>query len=127
MSSFLCQLRFVELYRQMVDEINTGGYELEFTLEMEKKITSAIADIKDYFQVVNDTRKKSSRPDTVTAIERTFCQMMGQARLLRLHRPFLFQGYRDSRYVSSAEASSKLTLTIHSRCILVSSVSRLPN
>ncbi|KAF9444653.1 hypothetical protein P691DRAFT_736145 [Macrolepiota fuliginosa MF-IS2] len=107
MSSFLCRLRFVDIYRQMVDEINSSGYELEAALDMEAKTSSAIGDIKEYFQVVNDTRRNSSRPSTVTSMERTFCQMMGQARLLQLHRPFLFQGYRDSHYVHSRDQCVK--------------------
>ncbi|KXN85054.1 hypothetical protein AN958_11727 [Leucoagaricus sp. SymC.cos] len=100
MSSFICRIRLFELHRQMVDEINCGGYELDFAQELDSKITTVIGEIKDYFQVTTDPQKYS-RPNHVTSMERTLCHMMAQTRLLRLHRPFLFRGCFDTRYTNS--------------------------
>ncbi len=104
MSSFLYRLRLVELRRQVVDEVNcSGGYGLEFALQMETKITDVLGDIESHFQATNDTPKQTGRSSDAMFIEKDLCQIMGQAWLLRLHRPFLVQGYRDTRYVGSSE------------------------
>jgi hypothetical protein len=111
MSSFLCRLRFVDLDRQVVDEINCGGYELEFAQEMDSKITSAMGEIKDFFQVPTDPQT-FSRSNQVTSLERTFCHLMAQTRILRLHRPFLFIGCYDDQYVSDISDRRACSLLI---------------
>lgn len=101
MSSFLCRLRFIELWRQMVDEVNyNGGYWPEFALQMETKITEVIGNIESYFQSTRDTRKQPHRTSDTMVMEKNLCQVMGQALLLQLHRPFLLKGYSDALYVS---------------------------
>ncbi|KAJ3575517.1 hypothetical protein NP233_g1052 [Leucocoprinus birnbaumii] len=100
MSSFLCRLRFIELHRQVIDEVNCGGYDLEYAQEMDSRLGIAIGEIKDYFQVTTDPQK-FSRSNQITCMERTLCHIMAQTRLLQLHRPFLFKGCYDDRYISS--------------------------
>ncbi|KAF5360715.1 hypothetical protein D9756_004474 [Leucocoprinus leucothites] len=100
MSSFLCRLRFVEHHRQIIDEVNCGGYEPEYAQTMDCKINNSIGEIKDYFQVTTDPQK-FSRSSQVTCMERSLCHIMAQTRLLSLHRPFLFRGCYDDRSTNS--------------------------
>lgn len=101
MSSFLCRLRFIDIQRQLVDESNRGGYDLDFVNDMEYKINNVISDLNDHFQMVLDSRKKPSRPNDARCSERTLCQIIGQGLILQLNRPFLFRSYHDKRYVSN--------------------------
>ncbi|EKM75494.1 hypothetical protein AGABI1DRAFT_132163 [Agaricus bisporus var. burnettii JB137-S8] len=101
MSSFLCRLRFIDIQRQLVDESNRGGYDLDFVNDMEYKINNVISDLNDHFQMVLDSRKKPSRPNDARCSERTLCQIIGQGLILQLNRPFLFRSYHDKRYVQA--------------------------
>jgi hypothetical protein len=101
MSSFLYRLRFIDLQRQVIDESNCGGYDLEFANDIESKINNVISDANDHFQMMIDSRKKTTRPSDVMFSERILCQIIGQGLILQLNRPFLFQSYHDNRYVSN--------------------------
>lgn len=126
MSSFLCRLRFIDLHRQVIDEINGGSYDLDFALDMDSRVNGVISEIKDYFQVATDSRKQFSRSNEMTSFERTICQMMAQERLLQLHRPFLFQSYHDSRYVSNdGYFANPVLIILYPRHKLVINVSEL--
>jgi hypothetical protein len=103
MSSFLYRLRFLELQRQIIDECNYGGYDLEFSNDMESKINNVISDLNDHFQNMIDSRKKTSRPSDIMFSERVLCQVVAQGLILQLNRPFLLRSYHDNRYVSKQE------------------------
>lgn len=94
MSFSLCRLRFVELYRQVVDNMQAPtGY--TFITEMDGKLSKSLEEVPNYFQA-------SSAPHRgVKGLELTLCMIMGETRRLRLHRPFLFRGYKDRRYVTN--------------------------
>lgn len=100
MSSFLYRLRLIELHRQVIDEINRGGYEPEYAQEMNTKITNAMGEIKDIFQVTTDPQKLT-RSNQATCIEKKICHIMTQGQLLQLHRPFLFRGCYDAHFAAS--------------------------
>lgn len=126
MSSFLCRLRLIELHRQVIDEINCGGYELDFAQEMNNKVITAMGEIKDHFQVSTDPQK-FTRSNQVTCMERKICHVMAQGQLLQLHRPFLFRGCYDDHFVSwSIIRTQSCVLTI-SRLPLASNVLNLHN
>ncbi|KAJ7431745.1 hypothetical protein B0H11DRAFT_1966449 [Mycena galericulata] len=91
MTFSLCRLRFVELYRQIFDNMQApAGY--GFVLEMDRKISSTILEVPSHFRGPDSTTK---------AFELTLALIMGETRRLRLHRPFLFRGYKDRKYVDS--------------------------
>ncbi|KAJ7665424.1 hypothetical protein DFH06DRAFT_1390944 [Mycena polygramma] len=93
MTFSLCRLRFVELYRQIVDNMQAPtGY--SFVLEMDRKISSTILETPSHF------RGPGPGP-AVKGFELTLALIMGETRRLRLHRPFLFRGYKDRKYVDS--------------------------
>ncbi|KAF8215783.1 fungal-specific transcription factor domain-containing protein [Mycena galopus ATCC 62051] len=87
----LCRLRFVELYRQIVDNTQAPtGY--GFVLDMDRKISCAILELPSHFL---------GPGPAVKGFELTLALIMGETRRLRLHRPFLFRGYKDPKYVES--------------------------
>jgi hypothetical protein len=87
MTLFLCRLRFVELYRQIVDN---QAADYGFVLEMDRKISITILELPSHFR---------GPGSAVKGFELTLALIMGETRRLRLHRPFLFRGYKDSKYV----------------------------
>ena len=127
MSSFLCRLRLIELHRQVIDEINCGGYELDYAQEMNNRIITAMGEIKDYFQVSTDPQK-FTRSNQVTCMERKICHIMAQGQLLQLHRPFLFRGCYDDHFVSwLIHRTQSCILTISLRPPLAFNVLNLHN
>ncbi|KAJ7109829.1 fungal-specific transcription factor domain-containing protein [Mycena epipterygia] len=93
MTFSLCRLRFVELYRQIVDNMQApAGY--GFVIEIDQKISQTILELPLNF------RGEFPGP-TVKSFELTLALIMGETRRLRLHRPFLFRGYKDRKYVDS--------------------------
>jgi hypothetical protein len=96
MTFSLCRLRFVELYRRTVDNMQSPtGY--TFVTEMDTELSRALSDVPVRFG------SSASNSGHVKGLELTLCLIMGETRRLRLHRPFLFQGYRDKRYTKSRE------------------------
>ncbi|KAJ6614995.1 hypothetical protein B0H10DRAFT_2042843 [Mycena sp. CBHHK59/15] len=92
MTFALCRLRFVELYRQIVDNMQAPtGY--SFVIEIDRKISSAILELPASF--------RGPRSAEVKGLELTLALIMGETRRLRLHRPFLFRGYKDRKFVDS--------------------------
>ncbi|KAJ7116836.1 fungal-specific transcription factor domain-containing protein [Mycena crocata] len=94
MTFSLCRLRFVELYRQIVDNMQApAGY--GFVIEIDRKISNTILELPGHFR---------GPGPAVKGFELTLALIMGETRRLRLHRPFLFRGYYGSdrsRYVDS--------------------------
>ncbi|KAJ6520200.1 fungal-specific transcription factor domain-containing protein [Mycena sanguinolenta] len=91
MTFSLCRLRFVELYRQIVDNMQAPtGY--AFVLDMDRKISRTILELPSHFL---------GPGPPVKGFELTLTLIMGETRRLRLHRPFLFRGYKDRKYADS--------------------------
>ncbi|KAJ3772304.1 fungal-specific transcription factor domain-containing protein [Lentinula raphanica] len=111
MTLSLTRFRFVGIYREIVDNMQSStGY--EFVTEIDAKIRKMQEDIPHYFQEhgVNTPDSSASpgpapyRPaQNVKQLELTLCLLMGETRQLRLHRPYLFKGYKDRRYSKSRE------------------------
>ncbi|KAF7347512.1 Nucleus protein [Mycena venus] len=96
MTFALCRFRFVEVYRQIVDNMQAPtGY--GFVLDIDRKISSMISELPKHFEF-------GPAPAPAVAIKKfelTLALIMGETRRLRLHRPFLFRGYKDRKYVDS--------------------------
>ncbi|KAJ7921327.1 fungal-specific transcription factor domain-containing protein [Mycena leptocephala] len=90
MTFSLRRLCFVEFYRQIVD--NKAPADYGFALEMDRKISITILELPSHFR---------GPGSAVKGFELTLALIMGETRRLRLHRPFLFRGYKDSKYVES--------------------------
>ncbi|KAK7435698.1 hypothetical protein VKT23_019531 [Stygiomarasmius scandens] len=106
------RFRFVELYRQIVDNMQSpspSGY--GFVLEMDAKLRKMQEDIPSYFQdnphgepgnILSKEQLLASAKG-VKGLELTLSLIMGETRQLRLHRPFLFRGYKDKRFAKSRD------------------------
>ncbi|KAJ7610886.1 fungal-specific transcription factor domain-containing protein [Roridomyces roridus] len=91
MTFSLCRLRFVELYRQILDNMQAPtGY--SFVIDMDRTISSTMADVPSHFNGAGAGTK---------TFELTLALIMGETRRLRLHRPYLFRGYKDRKYIDS--------------------------
>ncbi|KAJ6601447.1 fungal-specific transcription factor domain-containing protein [Mycena vulgaris] len=91
MTFSLCRLRFVELYRQIVDNMQApAGY--GFVIDIDRKISKTILELPAHFR---------GPGPAVKGFELTLALIMGETRRLRLHRPFLFRGYKERKYVDS--------------------------
>jgi hypothetical protein len=89
MTFSLCRRRFVELHRQIVDDMQAPrGY--SFVLEMNRKISSTILELPVCFR---------GPGPAVKGLELTLALIMGETCRLRLHRPFLFRGYKERKFV----------------------------
>ncbi|KAF9455930.1 fungal-specific transcription factor domain-containing protein [Collybia nuda] len=100
MTSLICRLRFVEMYRQVVDYMQAPtGY--TFITDMDLKISQFISELPSYFR--SSDREDRITPGSIKGLEMTLCLIMGETRRLRLHRPFLFRGYKERKYVKSRE------------------------
>ncbi|THU93548.1 hypothetical protein K435DRAFT_189601 [Dendrothele bispora CBS 962.96] len=101
--------RFVDLYRQIVDNMqspSSSGY--GFILEMDVKLRKMQEEVPLYFQDGSSGEALSKEQLLATAkgvkgLELTLSLIMGETRQLRLHRPFLFRGYKDKRFVKSRD------------------------
>lgn len=102
MTFFICRLRFVEMYRQIVDYMQspTSGY--TFITDMDLKISQFITELPSYFQSSDSSERVA--PESIKGLEMTLCLIMGETRRLRLHRPFLFRGYKERQFVSILRA-----------------------
>ncbi|KAG7091751.1 hypothetical protein E1B28_008152 [Marasmius oreades] len=156
MTYSLTRFRFVEIYRQIVDNMeNPTGY--GFIVETDARLRDMLeVDLPAMFQVGEhdqhgsgsavdmDTGCNTTSPSTPTSstssapasasasasassgvrtqtqtqtkqLEYTISLIMGETRRLRLHRPFLFRGYKDRKYGKSKEqciASARAVLNI---------------
>ncbi|CAK5264478.1 unnamed protein product [Mycena citricolor] len=63
-----------------------------FIVEMDSKISCALSELPTYFR---------GPGPAVKGFELTLALIMGETRRLRLHRPFLFRGYKDKKYMAS--------------------------
>ncbi|KAF9027330.1 hypothetical protein BDZ89DRAFT_1160859 [Hymenopellis radicata] len=98
MSFSLARIRFVSLYREIVDEMNSPtGTGYSFVTEMDGRLERKLEEVPLYFGL----GKAGMGVGGVKGLEVTLCLIMGETRRLRLHRPFLFRGYKDRRYTES--------------------------
>ncbi|KAF5358796.1 hypothetical protein D9758_008582 [Tetrapyrgos nigripes] len=105
------RFRFVDHYRQIVDNMQSpspSGY--GFILDMDAKLRKMQEDIPLYFQdpssPIGHVLPKEQLLATargVKGLELTLSLIMGETRQLRLHRPFLFRGYKDKRFEKSRD------------------------
>lgn len=96
MTFSLTRLRFVVLYREIVDEMQAPtGY--SFVGEMDKRLEEMLKGVPEHF-ITDDN--SLAVDEGVKGLELTLCLIMGETRRLRLHRPYLFRGYKDRKYVS---------------------------
>ena len=101
-------------YRRIVDHINaTRGHDpranYKVVQEMDSHIRMFLASLPVFF--------RASSVDTSTDVqetERIMIQLIGQTRLMRLHRPLLARGYRDPAFVRH-RAPASLTSQAQSR------------
>ncbi|PBK89251.1 hypothetical protein ARMGADRAFT_336462 [Armillaria gallica] len=99
MTFSLTRLRFVVLYREIVDEMQAPtGY--SFVGEMDKRLEEMLKGVPEHFITDDNSLAVDER---VKGLELTLCLIMGETRRLRLHRPYLFRGYKDRKYVKSRE------------------------
>ncbi|KAJ4480155.1 fungal-specific transcription factor domain-containing protein [Lentinula aciculospora] len=114
MTLSLTRFRFVGIYREIVDNMQSPtGY--DFVTEIDAKIRRMQEDVPRYFQEHDSTLESynSTSPPSapsryrpspnVKQLELTLCLLMGETRQLRLHRPYLFKGYKDRKYAKSRE------------------------
>lgn len=103
MTLSLTRFRFVEVYREIVDNMQEPqGY--EFVTRIDAKLRKMQEDIPRYFQESGPNNSTATTgapygPNDVKKLEMTLCLLMGETRQLRLHRPYLFRGYKDRKYV----------------------------
>ncbi|SJL03204.1 uncharacterized protein ARMOST_06551 [Armillaria ostoyae] len=99
MTFSLTRLRFVVLYREILDEMQAPtGY--SFVGEMDKRLEEMLKGVPEHF-ITDDN--SLAVDEGVKGLELTLCLIMGETRRLRLHRPYLFRGYKDRKYVKSRE------------------------
>jgi hypothetical protein len=147
MTFFLCRLRFVTYYREIVDHMNVPVAGYQFVLDMDKKLASSLdeflkvfngADVSESndhdpketdevatqragkrrrlngsllrYRMDDDEDEDDSTPTQfngdngrviVKDLELTLVLIMGETRRLRLHRPYLFRGYKDPKFAKS--------------------------
>ncbi|KAJ4501240.1 fungal-specific transcription factor domain-containing protein [Lentinula lateritia] len=109
MTLSLTRFRFVGIYREIVDNMQSPtGY--DFVTEIDAKIRKMQEEVPRYFEEYNlNTPDNSASPppynpaQNVKQLELTLCLLMGETRQLRLHRPYLFKGYKDRKYAKSRE------------------------
>ena len=116
----ICKLHFVSLYRELVDvgfmtrlqnahelmlytfsqhQIAHNPPSYPFILEMDTRIVRTLDTLPAFFrsapatETLNDAR----------IMECLLIQLIGESRLLRLHRPYLTRGYRERTYAPSKD------------------------
>lgn len=73
------------------------GY--SFVVEMDAKLSSALEAVPSFFEDAQTTS------GGVKGMELTLSLIMGETRRMRLHRPFLFRGYKEKRYVRTSSSA----------------------
>ncbi|KAK0446531.1 uncharacterized protein EV420DRAFT_1647964 [Desarmillaria tabescens] len=68
--------------------------------EMDKRLEEMLKGVPEHFITEN---KSPAVDEGVKELELTLSLIMGETRRLRLHRPYLFRGYKDRKYVKSRE------------------------
>lgn len=125
MSYLLCRLRFVLMcvwsparpadgprYRRIVDHVNaTRDHDLrthhKVAQEMDAHIRSFLETLPPFFRA---SSLDTSTDNSVQDVERIMIQLIGQTRLMRLHRPLLAKGYRDPAFVRRRRCLIALTI-----------------
>ncbi|KAF9254334.1 hypothetical protein L218DRAFT_968251 [Marasmius fiardii PR-910] len=119
MTYSLARFRFVEIYRQIVDNMeNPTGY--GFIVDTDARLRDMLeVDLPAMFQAQEGGSPLDTGPSLglkgIKGMEYTISVIMGETRRLRLHRPFLFRGYKDRKYGKSKEqciASARAVLNI---------------
>ncbi|KAF8998678.1 hypothetical protein BDQ17DRAFT_1283140 [Cyathus striatus] len=99
MTSFLCRLQIIDIYRQNIDNYSSSGY--GYVLEIDTKLTRSVSDLPQKFTL--PTSASSTYLEYMKSTDMTLCLILGEAYKLKIHRPFLFKAYRDKRYLKSRE------------------------
>ncbi|KAK1225842.1 hypothetical protein PQX77_011203 [Marasmius sp. AFHP31] len=117
MTYSLTRFRFVEIYRQIVDNMeNPTGY--GFIVDTDARLRDMLeVELPASFQVQEGSPKEAAAHSLrgVKRMEYNIALIMGETRRMRLHRPFLFRGYKDRKYSKSKEqciASARAVLEI---------------
>ena len=79
---------------------------------MDQQLSTFLSGLPPYFKA---PRSSADTQDNVQDAERILIQLTAQTRILRLHRPYLSRGYRESEYAKSKEkcvASAKAILKL---------------
>ncbi|KAL0569118.1 hypothetical protein V5O48_012854 [Marasmius crinis-equi] len=119
MTFSLTRFRFVEVYREIVDNnnlntmyalypelgsANARGY--SFVLETDARLAAMLDRIPSQFQHTESSiRQHPIKQETmgVQEMETLLALIMGETRRMRLHRPYLYRGYNDRKYARSTE------------------------
>ena len=87
-------------YRRIVDHINATSHDVranqKVVQEMDAHIRSFLGSLPAFFRA---SSLDTSTDNSVQDVERIMIQLIGQTRLMRLHRPLLAKGYRDPAFV----------------------------
>ena len=99
MTFSLARFRFVEIHRQSIDLLtNPTSASYASIISVDAKLRQEIEAIPASFQVAGSMGfllEKDTR-----GLEILSALVMGVTWRMRLHRPFLSQGFKDRRYVS---------------------------
>ncbi|KAL0574523.1 hypothetical protein V5O48_007438 [Marasmius crinis-equi] len=105
MTYSLTRFRFVEIYRQIVDNMeNPMGY--GFIVDTDLRLQEMLeVEVPVCFQMQDHSMKDQQGHSLrgYKGMEYAVSLIMGETRRLRLHRPFLFRGYKDRNYSKSQE------------------------
>lgn len=101
MSFTIWRLRFLTVYRETIDILNSPtGMTHANLLEMDKKLIDLLHGLPPYFQIDTDDSANWTYGDSCYDMERLSIQITAHNRLLRLHRPFLAKALTDKKNIS---------------------------
>ncbi|KAL0062845.1 hypothetical protein AAF712_010301 [Marasmius tenuissimus] len=119
MTFSLTRFRFVEIYREIVDNSNLNamlsmyphsGYSNSrnygFVIETDARLATMLNGIPSQFQhTESGMQHPPIKQETmgVQDMETLLALIMGETRRMRLHRPYLYKGYHDRKYAKSTE------------------------
>ncbi|KAK4057475.1 hypothetical protein OIO90_001544 [Microbotryomycetes sp. JL221] len=101
-SSFsIYKIRFTILYRELIDHlISHSPAQYSFVLNMDMRLVKLIDSLPDHFKEPESMPEDS---DLNLVKESILLGIIGETRLLRLHRPYLTRGFKDSKYAPSRD------------------------
>ncbi|KAM0747428.1 hypothetical protein T439DRAFT_329158 [Meredithblackwellia eburnea MCA 4105] len=105
-SYLLMRVKLIEPYRSLVDECNSaGGMTYSVVERTHSKLLAVLSDFPQFYQMETDLALLASDAAHLERliVERIVVQCAFQARLMRVHRPYLSRGYRNKKYSKSRE------------------------
>ncbi|KAM0786827.1 hypothetical protein ACM66B_002256 [Microbotryomycetes sp. NB124-2] len=101
-SSFIIfKIRFTILYRELIDHLITHApAQYSFVLNMDKRLVKLMDSLPDHFR---DPHALPEDSDPNLVKECILLGLMGETRLLRLHRPYLTRGFKDAKFAPSKD------------------------